>query len=78
MSLMHRWSKCSFRPDKMIRDGKDNDDYFETQFSTGAPSSGCPDPKLLSHAAAPKWPLGYLRIRNFAGSSAAIPVSLPW
>ncbi len=72
MSLMHRWSKCSYRPDKMAASQAGNDDFFETQFASDAPRSGVPDPRLLRNDSAPGWPLGYLRFRDFAGASGTI------
>ncbi len=63
---MQRWNKCSYRPEKVVAAKAKNSDFLETQFPTDPPASGRPHPDLLRCPKEPGWPIGYLRIRNFA------------
>ena len=94
MTVLQRWSKCSYRPDKVMAmwqapattpspelapapapptaPPEPESDFFEIQLSTDPPKAGFPDPQLLACLADPAWPIGYMRIRHFAGGDPSI------
>lgn len=82
LTLMQRWAKCSYRPDKLVKPSAPEqaaapaatgaDDWLEAQFATDPPRPGCPHPDLLRNDPDPEYPLGYLRIRHFAGDAPAL------
>ncbi|MBN8734481.1 MAG: hypothetical protein J0L64_28350 [Acidobacteria bacterium] len=87
LTLMQHWAKCSYRPDKLLKTSPPDhaaaaapaaaaptgaDDWLEAQFATDPPRPGCPHPDLLRNDADPEYPLGYLRIRHFAGDAPAL------
>ena len=72
MSSMQRWTKCSYRPDKVVANDTDNQDIFEARFASDPPAPNTIDPELLRNPRDPHWPIGYLRIRNFASETPSI------